>query len=101
MARVQDFSVENKRISNSNITKTIKIFKKMPSLKVREFYLVYIRFPLKRLRSKLQKLRIVFFLDNLFSNWRFLSFLIHLKNVFRQSLPSKNSPEYPETTDML
>ena len=62
-----------------------------------EFYLVYNRFWLKSLQSKLQKLH---FWSSLAQIGRFSMFDL-LDNVSRQSLHSKNFTVYLEATDMF
>ena len=88
-------SVKNERIkaqiSTSNITKTNRIFLKSFSKSFIEFYVVYNCFCLKRLRSKLQKLRAGIF-GQFWFKWAVFSILIHSKNVFRQILHSKKLP---------
>ena len=88
-------------MSNSNITKTIRIFRKISLLKVSyilEFYLVYNRFYWKLLRSKLEKLLVAFLDSSLhileffeqanFESFRYCPFCMNWKALGKFVIPS-------------
>ena len=98
-------NVKNKRIkaqiSKSDNAKTIKTLKSAFSDSFVEFYLVYLRFCLKRLRSKLRNL-LTAVCGEFWLKLAFFSIFDPLKKyIFRKSLHSENSPEYLEATDMF
>ena len=95
--------VKNKRIkaqiSNSNITKNIKIFKTCPYYKFLKILSSLQSFLFETSTVEIAKLTNSQFLTIWAQIGCFFPFLIHFKNVFRQSVNSKISPEYPKATE--
>ena len=87
------------QLSNSNVTKTIRNFKKFSAESFEESLLVYNLFCLKRLESKIRKIPKATY-GQFWLKLAVFPLLVHFKNGFLAKIIYKKTPEYPEGPDL-